>query len=181
MSAVNLNLMHIDVRPTIVKLETSANLSGLYKKLVVWDDIPSQIATLNVNITLLDRCLAARHLRQFWWKIYGIIRNILFSCKNNFIRTLILKLFQKNNLRTNWSWFHTNSDLFFEISIMQHNNYHTKNCNALNECKSIFSKLLPMFLRHKYTVDSGSKDSPYQIPIRGLKIFFSKFKGQNQW
>ena len=57
--------MHTDVRPTIVKLETCANLSGLYIKLVAWDDIPNQIATLNVNITLLDRRLAARHLWQF--------------------------------------------------------------------------------------------------------------------
>ena len=65
MSAVNLNLMHTDARPTIVKLETCTNLSGLYKKLVVWDGIPNQIATLTVNITLLDRCLAARHLWQF--------------------------------------------------------------------------------------------------------------------
>ena len=64
---------------------------------------------------------------------------------------------------------------------MHDNYYHPKNYNDLNECKSVFSKLLPMFLSHKYTVDSGSKDSPYQIPIRGLKKSFSKSKGQNPW
>ena len=61
---------------------------------------------------------------------------------------------------------------------MQHNNYHTKNCNVLNECKSVFSKLLPMFLPHKYTVDSGSKDSPYRISIRGLKKVLVNSKGR---
>ena len=49
---------------------------------------------------------------------------------------------------------------------MQHNNYHTNKYNALNEFKSVFSKLLPMFLPRKFTVDSGSKGNPYRISIR---------------
>ena len=50
--------MHVS--PSMVKLETYANLSGLYKKLVAQileDDIHNQIATLNVNITLPDGCV----------------------------------------------------------------------------------------------------------------------------
>ena len=63
---------------------------------------------------------------------------------------------------------------------MQHNNYHTNKYNALNEFKSVFSKLLPMFLPRKFTVDSGSKGNPYiESPLGGLKKSFSKFKGQN--
>ena len=74
----------------MVKLETYTNLSGLYKKLfvqIIGDNFPNQIAKLNVNITLMVRCVkAARHLWQFWQKVDGIIRNILFFCKNNFVQ-----------------------------------------------------------------------------------------------
>ena len=98
---------------------------------------------------------------------------MLFLSNNNFKRTLTLKLLQKKNLKTNWSWSYTNSDLFLEISPMHHhNNYHTKNYIALNECQSVFSKLLPMFcpINIQWTVDQKTAhiEFPLENSIKAL-------------